>query len=137
MENIQEAVTRDDLEAVLLNATEQMKPVRQKAAGPLVNKAQQLVAEYYQQGITLEEVAEMLHMTPEHISAQFNKELGINFSAYIRNVRIQKAKELLMSTDLKMYEVAKRVGYNDPRYFSKVFKEAEGILPADYRKQHE
>ena len=60
----------------------------------------------------------------------------MNFSAYIRNFRITKAKELLIGTSLKLYEIAEKVGYSDAKYFSRVFKETTGQLPADYRKTH-
>ena len=48
--------------------------------------------------------------------------------------RFKKAKELLLGTNLKLYEISDRIGYNDPKYFSRVFKEATGMLPADFRK---
>ena len=136
LDGINRVVTYEELERLVMASIEKMKPRQISTTGPLVAKAVRVVEEYYHKGITLEEIATTLHMTPEHISAQFVKELGVNFSTYIRNYRIQKAKELLLSTDLKMYEVAGRVGYNDPKYFSKVFRECEGVLPVDYRKTH-
>ena len=60
----------------------------------------------------------------------------MTFSAYIKKVRITKAKELLIGTSLKLYEIAEKVGYSDPKYFSRVFKETTGMLPAEYRKVH-
>ena len=60
--------------------------------------------------------------------------MGVNFSTYMKNYRISKAKELLCGTQLKLYEIAEKVGYSDPKYFSKVFKETTGQLPAEYRK---
>ena len=52
----------------------------------------------------------------------------------MRDYRMTKAKELLLGTNLKLYEIADKVGYNDAKYFSRVFKEATGMLPAEYRK---
>jgi two-component system response regulator YesN len=94
------------------------------------------VHEFYNQGITLDEIAAKLNITPEYLGTQFHKEMGINFSSYIKNFRIKKAKELLIGTHLKLYEVADKSGYGDPKYFSQVFKEATGFLPTEYRKMY-
>lgn len=95
-----------------------------------------MVHEFYNRGITLDEIAEELQMTPEYLGTQFRKEVGVTYSMYLKQYRIEKAKKLLIGTDLKMYEVAQKVGYSDPKYFSKVFKELEGELPGDYKKRH-
>lgn len=101
-----------------------------------VKRAKSMIHEFYQTGITLDEIASKLHITPEYLGTQFHREVGVNFSTYLRNYRIGKAKELLCGTTLKLYEIAERVGYADPKYFSKVFREATGMLPAEYRKTY-
>ena len=99
-----------------------------------VKKAKSLIHEFYRTGITLEEIGMKLSITPEYLGTLFHKEVGVSFSAYIRNYRIEKAKELLCGTQLKLYEIAEQVGYSDSKYFGKVFKEATGMLPTEYRK---
>ena len=99
-----------------------------------VRRAKSMIHEFYHTGITLDEIAERLGITPEYLGTQFHKETGENFSTYIRNYRIGKAKELLVGTGMKLYEIAERVGYADPKYFSKVFRDVTGMLPAEYRK---
>ncbi len=101
-----------------------------------VQRAKRLVHEFYNQGITLDEIASKLKITPEYLGTQFHKELGINFSAYMKNYRIMKAKELLIGTQLRLYEIAEKVGYSDSKYFSQVFKECTGQLPTEYRTIH-
>lgn len=101
-----------------------------------VKRAQSIIQEFYHTGITLEEIADRLNITPEYLGTRFHKELGVNFSTYIKNFRMTKAKELLIGTQMKLYEIADKVGYSDPKYFSRVFKETTGQLPADYRKTH-
>jgi two-component system response regulator YesN len=98
-----------------------------------IQRAKSLVHEFYNQGITLDEIALKLKITPEYLGTQFHKEVGVNFSTYIRNYRISKAKELLIGTHMKLHEIAQKVGYNDPKYFSQVFKECTGQLPTEYR----
>ena len=101
----------------------------------MVQKVLRLVDEYYRDGITLKEVSNELEVSPDYISTQLTEDLGVNFSTYIKNYRIKKAKELLAGTDLKMFEIAEQTGYQDAKYFGKVFKAAEGIHPLDYRKK--
>ncbi len=101
-----------------------------------VKKAQSIIHEFYADGITLNEIADRLGLTQEYLGAQFHKELGENFSAYIRNYRLAKAKELLIGTQLKQYEISEKVGYTDAKYFARVFRECVGMSPAEYRKSH-
>jgi len=101
-----------------------------------VKRAKRIIHEYYSDGITLEEIASKLGITPEYLGTKFRMETGVTFSNYMRDYRISKAKELLLGTNLKLYEIADKVGYNDPKYFSRVFKDATGYLPVDYRKMN-
>lgn len=100
----------------------------------LVSQARILVLKHYNEGITLEEIAERLYVSEEHLSYLFKKETGITFSETIRGVRIENIKQLLVTSQLKMNEIAKLSGYTDPKYMSKVFKEAMGMSPNEYRK---
>ena len=99
-----------------------------------VKRAKSMIHEFYHAGITLDEIASRLNITPEYLGTQFHKEMGVTFSTYIKDYRISKAKELLVGTNMKLYEIAERVGYSDPKYFSKVFRDVTGQLPAEYRK---
>ncbi len=107
---------------------------KNKTSGLTVSRARSMINEFYQSGITLDEIAGKLNVTPEYLGTQFHKELGVNFSQYIKERRIKKAKGLLIGTQLKLYEIARQVGYSDPKYFSRVFKEATGMLPTRYRQ---
>lgn len=81
----------------------------------------------YGMRLGLDTFAEKFRLTPEYISNLFAKETGMTFSNYLKKIRIEKAKELILSTDMKIYEVACTVGYSDQKYFSKVFKEYTGV----------
>lgn len=101
-----------------------------------VKRVKSMIHEFYQSGITLEEIGSKLNITPEYLGTLFHREMGVTFSTYMKNYRIGKAKELLCGTQMKLYEIAERVGYSDPKYFSKVFKEVTGQLPTEYRKTY-
>lgn len=99
----------------------------------IIKKAKSYVLENYRQGVTLDTIGSKLNVTPEYLGTLFKKEMGVSFSNYLRNVRVERAKELLCTTDMKTYEVCEAVGYSDTKYFSKVFREVTGLLPRDYR----
>jgi two-component system response regulator YesN len=69
-----------------------------------------------------------------YFSNLFKKETGDNFTDYLTNLRIAKAKEFLQQTDMNVAEISFRVGYSDARYFSKLFSKVVGIKPTEYRK---
>ncbi len=75
-----------------------------------------------------------MNITPEYLSRLFTKEIGKSFSDYLKEYRIDKAKKLLVNNKLKIYEIAEKVGYSDPKYFCKVFKESTGMSPKEYMK---
>lgn len=102
----------------------------------LIKKAMENIREYYDQGITLEEIAEKLHVTEEYLSSQFRRETGKTFTETIREYRITKVKELLTATHYKLNQIAELTGYSDPKYMSRVFKEETGMLPLEYRKKN-
>ena len=100
----------------------------------LVKKAKKLMRRYYDQGITLEEIADRLFVSEEYLSQQLKKETGVSFSETMRKYRIEKVKQLLLNTHLKLNQIAELAGYSDPKYMSRVFKEEVGVLPNEFRK---
>jgi two-component system response regulator YesN len=104
---------------------------------PVVNDMVETICRNYGKHLCLESFSEKYKMTPEYLSTLFAKETSMTFSNYLKNVRMKKAKELLDTTDLKIYEIACRVGYTEPKYFSKVFKEYTGLPAKQYIQQKE
>ncbi|MDD6024769.1 MAG: response regulator [Oscillospiraceae bacterium] len=84
--------------------------------------------------ISLSILSEEFHLSAQYISQLFKNEIGVNFLAYLTNIRMEKAKKLLLSTSLPIAEVAEQSGYGDYRVFTKVFKKSEGITPSQYRR---
>jgi two-component system, response regulator YesN len=102
--------------------------------GSIIRRAKNLVRELYSQGISLNEVALKVNVTSEYLSALFHRATGVTFSSYVRDYRVQKSKELLIGTNVKLHSVAEQVGYRDPKYFCRVFKEVTGLNPSQYRR---
>ena len=138
LSRIMNAKLRDELlDASELVLQELLSPQDTQNAGAThltVKKMKSMIHEFYQTGIMLDEISRKLDMTPEYLGTLFHRETGITFSTYVKNYRIAKAKELLAGTNLKLYEIAEKVGYSDSKYFSRIFKEITGQLPTDYRK---
>lgn len=89
--------------------------------------------QHYMKGITMNDVAEHLYLNPSYFSKVFHGEVGETYSKYLTRLRMDKAKHLLKTSTLKVYEIAEKVGYADFRHFSKTFKEIEGMTPGKYR----
>jgi len=139
LEKIMGAVNRKELKEVTEEIYNLLEKDEMQSEGQLslnIKRAISMVTEYYHTGINLEEIAAKLNLTPEYLGMQFHKETGVKFSTYIKEYRIAKAKELLIGTELKIFEVAEKVGYSDAKYFSRVFREITGQLPSDYRMAH-
>lgn len=136
MKQMGEARTRYQLEQILQYMAEFLENSQEKKediSNYTIKRAINYIREHYREGISLEETATSLDITPEYLSTLFNKEMDINFSVFLKEFRISHAKRLLKGTDMKIYEVAEAVGYHDSKYFMRVFKEVQGISPKEYR----
>lgn len=91
-------------------------------------------AHFTDPNLLLHEVAATVNLSPSHFSVVFGRETGESFKDYLTRVRIDRAKELLRTTNMKCSEVAYQSGYNDPHYFSYVFRKNTGLPPQQYRQ---
>lgn len=87
----------------------------------------------YARNISLAEVAQVAYLSPEYFSRLFKEEMGENFSVYLMMYRLEKAKELLIHSELRVSEIAYQVGYGTPGYFSKIYKKYMGKSPEEER----
>lgn len=115
---------------------EESKDKKEDIRNYAIRRAINYIREHYSENISLDMLAARLEITPEYLSTLFNKEVGINFSTFIKRFRISQAKRLLKGTDHKIYEIALEVGYNDPKYFNRVFKEEIGVSPGEFRQNN-
>ncbi len=102
----------------------------------VLEEARQFIQENYQrEDMSLNTVASQVNMSPSYFSAIFSAETGQTFVEYLTQVRLDKAKELLMCTNLRTAEIGYQVGYKDSHYFSYIFKKVVGCSPKDYKNR--
>jgi len=102
----------------------------------LVRKACEYIKENYNTpDISLNTVASHVSLSPTHFSTIFAQEMSVTFIDHLTAVRMEKVKEILVSTDEKIINIAFSVGYNEPNYLSYLFKKREGMSPKEYRQQ--
>ncbi|MBY3621894.1 response regulator [Acinetobacter sp. CUI P1] len=117
---------------LILKLSEQRTTVRtsqMKAAEAYIRE------NYCNDSFSLNELCSHIFMSISYFSATFKQHTGETFIEYLTRLRLEKAKELLAITQLKTYDIAARVGYNDPQYFSVIFKRNVGITPKEYRQR--
>lgn len=101
----------------------------------VIGKAQAYIADHYQKDLSIEEVAELADLSISHFCTLFKQVTGYTFLEYLTQCRMEKAKTILLNTNVKVYQVAPLVGYQDPRYFTQVFKKVTGKTPSEYREE--
>ncbi len=122
------------LEALCLRLKEAIREERQDATRLLGEKAKAYIEEHYTDSkLSVDMLCSHLGVGTTYFSNVFKKETGLNFVAYLTRVRMEAAVKLLTETDEKSYVIAGMVGYDEPTYFSYVFKKAYGVSPAKYR----
>jgi two-component system response regulator YesN len=104
-----------------------------KSIGNHVREAQEYISEHYSENLSLASVAEKLGISSGYLSTILKQNLECGFVDYLNSVRIDRACCYLEQNYLKTYEVAYKVGFNDEKYFSKVFKKIVGMSPREFR----
>lgn len=100
----------------------------------MIQKAISFMEEQYHRDISLQDIADAVHLTPNYFANLFKEHAGETVFGYLTRIRMDQAKRLLLQTGLKSYEIALRVGYSDANYFGKAFKKQFGLTPVEYRK---
>lgn len=138
LKRLMEQNSAGDLEEITLHFIKEHLKERGgagEAADELINKVKAYAAKHYMENLSLDCLACEVHLSPSYLSRLFKKVTGENLSAYVQNIRIEEAKILLKTTELRAYEVGERVGIPDPVYFSRIFKKMTGCKPKDYREE--
>lgn len=132
------AATLDELQGVstayILDLKEKSDEIRrQKQKGLIYQAFEYIEQNYHDPSLSLSSIAQQLYVSPSYLSNLFKRKCEMNFVDYVTRLRMENAKRLLASTELKTYEVASRVGYKDPQYFSNSFKKYTGMTPSEFR----
>ncbi|WP_339324018.1 response regulator [Paenibacillus sp. FSL W8-0194] len=105
--------------------------------GQLINNAIDYIKSRFTDELTLQEVADFIHVSKSYFSNLFKKHTGQNFIDYVIDLRLHEAKRLLLMKEYKIYEVAEKSGFNDVKYFSRLFKKITQMTPVEYRDKHD
>ncbi len=111
-----------------------LKEMRGNKNEMIVNKMYKLIKEaYFQPDLSLQRIADQLGMKYTYLSTLFKQVSGENFSSYLTELRLHKAKQMILENKMKMYEIAEAVGYVSAKYFAEQFKKNIGMTPSEYR----
>ena len=110
------------------------KSAEQTQAQHVVKRATEYIDEHYSEDLSLRQVADYVGISQGYLSSLFKQKLDINFIDYVNQVRVNHACIYLQQNYFKTYEIAYKMGFNDEKYFSKVFKKVKGLSPMQYRK---
>ena len=102
----------------------------------LAADATAFIEAHYAQPLTLADIAQHVFTSPYHFARVFKDATGQSPMAYLTDVRMARAKGLLVEGDLTVKEIAAAVGYRDAHYFSRAFRREQGVSPSDYRRSH-
>lgn len=91
---------------------------------------------HFMEEISLQQLSDMVHFSASYLSAQILKKTGMSYSSYLGYLRTEKARQLLLETDLKVMDIASSCGYKDSSYFNRIFHRKYGTSPEQYRKAH-
>lgn len=132
--NVTAADLKSYLSAILLRVIELRDQASSSQYRSLLKQAVAYIDGHFtEEALSLNQVAREVNISANYLSAIFSQEIGATFTEYVTGKRMERARELLRTTDKRSGEVAVAVGYKDPHYFSFLFKKTQGCTPRDYR----
>lgn len=103
----------------------------------IITRAKRYINDNFEDSeLSLSKVAQCVDLNEKYFTNRFTKETGETFSTYLTDIRIQKSKELLKTTNFKVYEIAAMVGYNNAEHYTRMFRKVTGHSPVQYRKEN-
>ncbi|WP_019850561.1 AraC family transcriptional regulator [Desulfitobacterium sp. PCE1] len=113
------------------------RTINSSVYSPHVKKAIDFTFQYLNEELSLKRITEYLNINKSYFCKLFKHHMGITYTKFVNELRIEKSKKLLLETDLSILDIALSLGYNNPNYFIKAFKEQLGTTPLKYRKEME
>lgn len=117
-----------------INITQMLKTESIYSGDDVVEKIQTYMQHNYQKNLTQNFIASLFYLNRSYLSTLFKQKTDMKFIDYLNDIRIQKSKELLKDSSRKMYQISKAVGYDNPKYFFRIFKKKTGMTPEQYRE---
>lgn len=109
---------------------------RHQTASRESTAARRYIDNHYRENLTLDTLAEAVHISKFHLSHMFSREYGVSPISYMLQLRLQECRELLRTTDYSVAQVARMTGFSSPSYFSQRFRAAVGMTPVAYRQKY-
>jgi two-component system response regulator YesN len=126
---------KDSVKQWILNVMKKMQAITADHPNP-IQQAKEWIKNNLGENITIKKIALYVHMNPTYFCEYFKAQTGETVLDYVTKSRLEKAKKLLGTTDLKIYDISCQVGYQDTKYFSRLFKQWMGQSPSQYRDSH-
>lgn len=126
-----------DIDKIRKDLIENFEKKKETKEQKPITEARKYIQEHYLEPLKLEDVSKHIGFNATYFSSVFKKETGKNFLDYVTELRMNKAKQLLCSGEMSVNDVAEAVGYQDLKYFSRLFKKNAGISPSDYKKMYQ
>lgn len=124
------------LEQMYLEGLDALRRQEEESVAVPILLAKRYIRSYFNMPLTLGEVSEYVGMNENYFSDYFRKCTKMTFKQYQTDLRIRYSKQMLLDKQYTMEDIAEAVGYNDVKYFSRVFKQVSGISPGEYRKKY-
>ncbi|MFC6332963.1 response regulator [Paenibacillus septentrionalis] len=128
------ATLRELLLSFALDCSRCIAEERKEMAKGGIQRIKKYIDQHYAEPISLKSIAARFYINPVYLGQLFKKNYHLYFNEYLLQLRIQEAKKLLRQTDLKIYEIAERVGFSHPEYFVSQFEKQENLSPTAYRQ---
>ena len=125
-----------NLESKCRSVIERLEEKKGSKSEELIIRAKEYILKNYAKELSVDDVAGTLDISGAHFLRVFKKEMNCTFTEYLNMVRMEKAVEFLSGTELKVNEIARNVGFNNPTYFNTLFKNKYGMTPLRYRELH-
>lgn len=125
---------REYLLTVLSSTADLLKDSSAYSSENVIDNIKTYIHKNFTKDLTLEKISSLFYLNPSYLSFLFKEKTAQNFTDYINQLRIEQAKTLLKNTDDKVYRIAKLLGFDNPKYFFRVFKKMTGLTPEEFRK---
>ncbi|WKA54406.1 response regulator transcription factor [Planococcus shixiaomingii] len=126
---------RAEIESLVMAVYQNLSVMSKDKVHNQTTAAKEWILENLQENITIEKIAGQVYMNPTYFCEFFKNETGETVLDFVTRSRIKKARELILTTNLKVYEISGQVGYTDTKYFSKLFKKYYGELPSKFKEK--